>query len=216
MNERSSRNAELEEARLLLEAYLRWRDPLGPVDVLLVLGTWDRKVPEYAAQLMHQYADAVAVVSGERGARTRDQLEPEAVVFRQILIDCGITADRILIEPRATNTYENISLAISLARAHGIEPSARWGLVCRELQSRRTALTFRAISENEFRSLPAPGTMETDMYGDRMHYYDRLGSELDRIVSYSAMGYFQADRLPESVLRARRVLQDPSGETSSL
>ena len=64
--------------------------------------------------LAHPRAICVATGGGEPS---------EAEVMRGVLIDLGVEEERVLLEPRAANTGENLALSAALLREHGVSGS---------------------------------------------------------------------------------------------
>src|SRR5262245_117483 len=87
-------------------------------DFLLVFGTNDLRVATLAADLYHQGLAPLALTTGGI-AHNGDLLatpwdRPEAVMFAEEMTRLGVPTDRILVEPRATNTAENVQFARAL------------------------------------------------------------------------------------------------------
>src|SRR5262245_47679310 len=90
-------------------------------DFMLVFGTNDLRVATFAADLYNQGLAPLAVTTGGI-AHNGDLLatpwaRPEAAVFAEEMVRLGVPADRILIEPSATNTAENVCFARALMEA---------------------------------------------------------------------------------------------------
>src|SRR5690349_20281361 len=78
---------------------------LRPADVGIGLGSHDLGVATYAAELFHQGIFPRVVFTGANAPTTIDSFpRGEAVHYRDHAIGLGVPADRILIEPNATNT----------------------------------------------------------------------------------------------------------------
>jgi uncharacterized SAM-binding protein YcdF (DUF218 family) len=98
----------------------RRRLPAAPVDAALVFGTglvWKARARcATAAQVFHRGLARYLIVSG--GVLMPGTNIPEAAWFRDQLLRLGVPADRILLEPRATNTAENTAFALPIITAH--------------------------------------------------------------------------------------------------
>jgi uncharacterized SAM-binding protein YcdF (DUF218 family) len=98
----------------------RRRLPAVPVDVALVFGTglaWKAQARcMTAAWLFHCGHVRYLIVSG--GVLVPGLHITEAEWFRKQLLQHGVPADRILLEPRATNTAENTTFALPIIAAH--------------------------------------------------------------------------------------------------
>ena len=116
---------------VLADAEIIWRflqlgqTPMA-ADLMLVFGTNDLRVATFAAELYHQgLAPRVLTTGGI--AHHGDLLatpwdRPEAVEFAEEMTRQGVPADRIAIEPCATNTAENVRLSRVMVEAQGVKP----------------------------------------------------------------------------------------------
>lgn len=194
-------------AQTIVETYLRLTDSPQACDVLLILGTWDDLVPEYGVSLLRQGISRLAIVSGARGELTRDSPSTEAERARSILVQGGIPPHQILVEPLATNTWENIRNSLAVGTAVGVSASASWGLVCREVQSLRTSLTFEKVTGRRPLMFPPPNTLYNPIYGSPQDYLFRLCGELRRIEDYTRQGDIAPTQIPERVYKSWALLE---------
>lgn len=190
-----------------LEGHLARRDDLEPVDALLVCGTFDLEVPRYACRIWRllEPQPILVIVSGRSGLRTANHLrsdEHEAFRTEMLALEPAM-ASSLVAERNASNTRENIEYSLRLAS--GLRPEVTsWGIVTRELQARRTFLTFRAQSSIAARSYPATGTLRHPEYGDDHSYALRVIAEFDRLEKYARLGDVASEDLPPAVLEALR------------
>ncbi|MGL5827204.1 MAG: YdcF family protein [Nocardioides sp.] len=182
------------------------RDKPAYSDVILVFGTFDERVAMHGAKLLRESLGGNAVVSGARGKFTHDDLESEAERFNRVMVEQGADRKRIHLEPDATNTIENVQLSLALAENADL-PRRSWTLVCRELQSRRTFLTFRRWSDAPALSLPAPDTIDHPIYGGPEGNVRRLLQELETISHYVDLQRLPPTTIPEPVEQAAESLR---------
>ena len=71
-----------------------------------------------AAEFLRAHPDAVVFVSGGQGP---DEACTEASVMARVLREAGIDAERIIEEPEASDTRENLIFSAALAKARGID-----------------------------------------------------------------------------------------------
>jgi uncharacterized SAM-binding protein YcdF (DUF218 family) len=95
-----------------------------PCDVMLVLGSHDARVPQYAAQLYHQNMASMVICSGGI-AHTDDLLatgwnKTEAAMFSDILMQHGVPESAIIQETEAQNTGANFALSKQILDARGM------------------------------------------------------------------------------------------------
>lgn len=99
----------------------RRRPPPGPASAALVFGTgldWKARARcATAAGLFQRGLVHYLIVSG--GVPMPGTRINEAEWFRDRLIGLGVPGDRIVLEPRATNTAENVEFALPILLAHG-------------------------------------------------------------------------------------------------
>ena len=134
----------LEAARLVFDYQVLGHEPVA-ADVMIVFGTNDVRVAHHAADLYKRGLAPLVVCTGGI-AHKGDILdtgweEPEAVVYSRILRDRGVPPERILLEPRSTNTAENVRFTRKLIDERGVAPRNAL-LVVKPFMQRRTLATF--------------------------------------------------------------------------
>ncbi len=132
--------------------------PPARVDGIMVLGggvdpelTTARGIPALNAEaermtaavaLAHRYPYARLVFAGGAWGPPRPGALPEAEVARQLFLDLGIPAERLLLEAASRNTYENALFAQALARP---APGEVWVLVTSARHMPRALGVFRHL-----------------------------------------------------------------------
>ena len=89
--------------------YLGMHQQPQAADCIVGFGNFNDNIARRAAQLYHEgYAPRLLFTGGL--GRNTDGLfsEPEAVRFARTAMECGVPEDAILLEPKSTNTKENI------------------------------------------------------------------------------------------------------------
>src|SRR5215471_4686943 len=115
----------LEHARRIFD-YHQLNHRALPADVMVVLGSNDTRVAQFAAELYHAGLSERLVVTG--GLAHQDDLlatgwdRPEAEVFAEILISRGVPRDKMMLETYALNTAENLVLSRRIIEAAGLTP----------------------------------------------------------------------------------------------
>ena len=133
--------------------FLSIRDDLMKADVMLIFGNYDLKIPQEAAK----YESLVnwVVTSGYKGIFTQHFKEPEAVIFKRVLIENGVSEEKIIVEPNSKNTKENLDNSFSLLKEKGIQ-FKKVLLIAHPLhQLRATATARRYYPDIEFVSYAA-------------------------------------------------------------
>src|SRR5262249_19325548 len=110
-------------ARVLWD-YHHLNHVLEPSDCIIVLGSHDTRVAERGAELFLAGFAPILVFSGDRGSLTSKLWDrPEAEVFADVAASRGVPRERMLLEPRSTNTGENVDLTRDLLRRRGLSPA---------------------------------------------------------------------------------------------
>ena len=128
-------------------------DPLlggAPADAIVCLGSSDLRAATHAAALFRRGLAPYVVCTGGHGTGMHSGgnllgwAEPEAVVFARECTRCGVPAERVLVEPLAANTGENIRFAHALLGATpGVaSPLRSLILVAKPFMGRRAFATF--------------------------------------------------------------------------
>ncbi|NGO12898.1 YdcF family protein [Streptomyces sp. HC44] len=114
----------------------------------------------------------------------------------------GVPADAILVEPRARNTGQNITLSHALLEERGISVSSAL-LVSKPYEERRAYATARKLwPEVEFVSASTPMTLPeyVDSIQDARLVIDMLVGSLQRLLIYPAQGFIVAQDVPDEVI----------------
>lgn len=134
----------MEDARTLWEFHQMHHEPRD-TDVAIGLGSHDIGVAEHAADLYRQGRFPLIVFTGANAPTTvNDFPRGEAVEFAERAEELGVPASALRIEPRATNTGENIAFTRDLLENEGITPRTAT-LISRPYQQRRAYATARKI-----------------------------------------------------------------------
>ena len=184
----------------LLWEYLAVSHPPVRADALFVFGSQDLGVPARAAELYHQGHAPRVLVTGSFGRMTRAVFhEPEALVFRDCLVDAGVPAAAIVTEPSATNTLENVTLGMAALERSGAGPRSAL-LVAKAFVMRRCLATF-ARHHPDVRVSACPPTTHLRQAVDRSPdaFATRLVAELDRLDRYADRGDIAPQEIPASV-----------------
>jgi uncharacterized SAM-binding protein YcdF (DUF218 family) len=201
----------LADAKRLWDYHLLGQ-PVGKADVILGLGSYDGAVAEHAADLLIAGLGRVIVFSGGI-TRRRDLLKSpwtrsEAEEFRDIAIRRGAPAERILLEPRSTNTGENFRFSVALLAELGIACSSMI-VVCKPYMERRARATGRMyLGALAFTMTSQPSSFEDYclMRYDPELIINLMVGDFQRIVLYPAMGYQAPEEIPAEVNEAYRRL----------
>lgn len=200
--------------------YHQLNHSLQKADCIIVLGSHDTRVAERGAQLYLQGYAPLILFTGGLGRLTEDiWTEPEADKFARIARDMGVPGSSILIENKATNTGENISLSYDLLKKKGIELK-NMILVQKPYMERRAYASF-------MKQWPEEGT-EFIVTSPKISFEDYPNQEitrgevinimmgdLQRIREYPNQGFQIPQDIPQNVWEAFEKLKE-RGFTSHL
>ncbi|MEV0266753.1 YdcF family protein [Streptomyces sp. NPDC050617] len=189
------------QAQLIWD-YHRMHHDLRPVDVAIGLGSHDLGVASRTAELYLAGLFPTLVFTGGNSPTTAEVFpRGEAVHFREHAIDLGVPAEAILLEPDATNTGQNITLAREVLAAAGITPSTVL-LVSKPYMERRSFATAGKLWPDA-EILCASEPLELDDYlkgiGDEKLVLDMLVGDLQRVIEYPKLGFAIEQEVPEDV-----------------
>ena len=182
---------------------------LQPSDCLLILGSNDPRVAEHGAQLFLKGWAPWLIVSGGVGALTQGLYDrSEAEHFADIAIKMGVPIDRILIEPRSTNTGENIQYTRQLLSELGLAPASVI-LVQKPFMERRSFATFRQQWPGPDIVVSSPPISYADYPNKLLSRDDVINvmvGDLQRIREYPRLGYQIPQDIPDHVWSAFETL----------
>jgi uncharacterized SAM-binding protein YcdF (DUF218 family) len=198
--------------------YHDMRHELHPCDVGIGLGSHDLGVAVVAVDLFRRGMFPRIVFTGANAPTTIDRLPlGEAVHYREYAIEHGVPAEAVLIETRATNTAENLTLTRDLLAEHGVAPGSVL-LMSRPYQQRRAFATCKKVWP-EVEVLCASRPLSLDDYvvsiGDVKRVIDMLVGDTQRVEEYARRGYAIPQDVPADVRSAYDRLVD-AGFTSRL
>lgn len=224
--------AQIDEDAEKIYDYLRMNMPLPAttVDAIFCLCSLDLRVAHRAAQLFLEGYGRYLIFSGGSGKLTANRAEfrdaPEAVVFARIAMERGVPEDKIIVEPRSTNTGENVRFTFELLQQKGfltqrsLQDDYSGGirsfiLVQKPYMERRTYATFMkqwpGMADGKDGARPFEFSVTSPQFSFAEYLDDDnprelviniMVGDLVRIRSYPAMGYQIAQDVPEEIWEA--------------
>jgi len=191
-------------ARVLWD-YHHLNHALDKADGIIVLGSHDTRVAQRGAALLLGGWAPWILFSGNLGALTREIWKrPEAEIFADVAMGMGVPPDRILIEPRSTNTSENVDLSRRLLQERGLHPNAVIA-VQKPYMERRTYATFRKRWPEVHVVVTSP-QLDFDTYPNadisRDDVIHIMVGDLQRILLYAEKGWQISQDVPADVMNA--------------
>lgn len=179
-----------------------------PGDVIVALGTNDLRVAEFAASLYHRGFGRKLVCTGGI-AHQGDLLEtpwhrPEAEMFADVAVRHGVPRGNILLEPRATNTSENLLFTRELLEHESIS-AERIVLAVKPFMQRRTWATMQVVWPEVSATVASP-EMTLDEYFSAELLPEKvihiLMGDLQRLWIYGKRGWSVPQQTPGEVQHA--------------
>jgi len=195
----------------LLWEYHRLRMQLQYAKVIVALGSHDLRTAAWAAQLYRCRWAPYVICSGGLGNLTKGLWnEPEAVKFARICRSSGVPAERLMIEPNSTNTFENLKFSRQIIESRSLSDGPII-FVHKPYMERRTMATLKVVwpeavgfvTSPPFNFLEYPkkdiplGKVISIMVGD-----------FQRILLYPLKGWQIEQEVPEKVLQSYLYLVD--------
>jgi uncharacterized SAM-binding protein YcdF (DUF218 family) len=199
-------------ARIVWEYLQLKHDPI-PGDVIVVFGTNDLRVARFAARLYHEGFGCRLVCTGGM-AHQGDLLatnwqRTEAEMFAEEATALGVPSDRIVLEPRAVNTAENVRFTRELLCRNGDRPR-NLVLVTKPFMQRRVWATM-VVEWPEVPASVASERMTLDEYFTEDLPPEKvipiMLGDLQRVWIYARRGWSAAQIVPSEVMEAYRQLK---------
>ncbi len=192
--------------------YMQMGHELNPADVIIVLGSNDTRVAELSASLYQKGLAPLVVFSGGHGRFTEELFEhSEAVTFARVAKDCGLPSDAMMLEPRSTNSGENVLFTYDLLKSKGISPK-RIILVQKPYMERRAYATFMKQWPEKVESVQVTSQANNifDYLTEELTLDFVIGAmvgDFERIQTYPEKGFQIEQEIPEDVLTAYQALK---------
>ncbi len=190
--------------------YHRLGENVRPADGILVFGSNDLRVADYAAVLYQQGIAPWILFTGARGRMTEHWPDTEAACFATRVRELGVPDECIHCEPNATHTGENIAFSKKLLLQAGLKRSHVIVLQKPYMERRTRAsletqwpeLSFQVSSPPlEFEQYPT-GSITMD---DLIH---AMVGDFFRIMDYANKGISSPQEILPTVLDAYHFLID--------
>lgn len=186
----------------LIWDFHRMHHPLRPCDAAIALGCDDIGVAVHAAELYLAGLFPVLVFTGGNSPSTAEVFpRGEAVHFRERALELGVPDSAVLLEPEASNTGENISLARGVLSAAGLTPTTVLLVSMPSMERRAFATTRRLWPEVEAVCASRPSELGdyVEAIGDARRVIDTMVGDLQRVMEYPRLGFAVAQEVPPRV-----------------
>lgn len=170
-------------------------------DVIFVFGTSTGEVGRHAASLYLQGKAPLILISGRHRHDKTDGpfgFASEAEYLASLAEADGVPKEKIILEPKATNTYENTILGMDTLKASGVIPKSLV-LVAVPYLLRRA----RACFVKNFPDVKIYGSaMSVDEDFFTSYRLERIKGELPRLVKYAEGGTIAPTVIPDDITKS--------------
>ncbi|WP_329182385.1 YdcF family protein [Streptomyces sp. NBC_01477] len=185
---------------------------LKPCSAAIALGSLDLGVATTTADLYHARMFPTVVFTGNTSAATQARFpRGEATHYREHALSLGVPDEAILLEPKATNTGQNIGFSREVLENAGVAVTTLL-LISMPYMQRRAYATCRKLwpeAEPICVSQPLPYIEYVKTHDDEKQLIDMLMGDMERVMEYPKRGFAIEQHVPEEVrdafarLRAR-------------
>lgn len=194
-------DADWGDARLLWDFNLMGHQ-VRPCSAAVVLGGCDIGVVRAAAELYGAGMVPYVVFSGSTTAATRELFpRGEAVHFREEALAQGVPDEAILLEPRATNTGENLAFSRAVLAEAGVAVTSAL-LVCMPYMQRRAYAACRK-QWPEVEPVCASQAVSFDTYAKAQanapEFIAMMVGDTQRVMEYPKRGFAIEQETPGAV-----------------
>ena len=197
-------------AKVLFE-YLGQQFIPNKPNFILVLGSSDLRVAEFASQYYIQNPTDFIVVSGGYGKITKDLWNvSEAKKFSDLMIKNGVPDEKIYLDEEATNTGDNIQNAKAIIQQNNL--TATEGILITKPYMTKRAFNTASKQWSEIRWSSVSENISFDDYlstvDDKDKFINVLVGDLQRIKVYGDKGFQIKENVPKNVWNSFEYLSE--------
>lgn len=203
---------EVDKNAKIIWDFMQMKMPLQKADAIFVLCSHDTRVAERALELYNERYAPFVIVSGGAGKLTKNVFnKPEAEIFKDILIDGGVPENKIIVEPKSTNTGENVRFTFDLLNSMGMTFNS-FILVQKPYMERRTYATFKKQwPDHETQIFVTSPNLSYEVYVNngalnKDLIINVMVGDLQRIREYPKKGFQIKQDIPDAVWRGYEAL----------
>lgn len=202
----------LENIRILYE-YMKINDKLEKSDLIMGCGCANLEIPKKCAKLYFEGYGKRILFAGGLGKTTKKLfLKPEAQIYKEIAIACGVPEEAIIVEEQSTTTPQNFKNAIKILKQKQIEYQ-KIIIVHSAITTRRTLATAKAYLKNVKIAMTTVQTSFEEFMErlEKRHLLNEticvLVGNIQRMMIAPQMGYQVEEDVPLAVLEAYEFLK---------
>lgn len=203
-------NNAIELARVLWDYNVLNQVP-EKADCIVALGNSDIRTAQTAASLMNRSYSGLLINTGGFGRLTKDAFsKPEAQLFADEAKQYGVLSERIMIEDKSTNTFDNFRFTKKLLRGKELYPRSIL-IVTKPYMEGRALATAQATWPDVHAMVTSP-PLDFDAYANENISIDLLINMLvgdtQRLMIFSDTGNIPKQEFPDEVVRAYNKLTE--------
>ena len=215
MNSFYEHKDEIVKSLKILWDYMRLQQPLEKCDLIIGCGCSNLDIPVKCSQLFKDGYGSKILFAGGLGKLTENYFnKPEAEIYKDIAISCGVDESNILTETKSTNTGDNFRFSIQLLEKFKINYN-KILIVHSSFSERRTLSSAKAIIKGKeiFITSPNMSFDECLMYLERKNteaidIISVIVGDVQRLIIYPQFGWQIENEIPISVLNAYNFLKN--------
>lgn len=197
----------LKQVKILYD-YMKVNDQLEKSDIIMGCGCANLQIPRRCAQLYLEGYGEYIVFSGGLGKTTKKLFsKPEAKIYQEIALECGVPKEKMIIEDQSTTTPQNFKNTISILQQKKLKHDSMI-IVHSVITTRRTLATARAyLANTKIRMTTVKTTFEEFM--NRLEKSQLLQEticvlvgNIQRMIIAPQMGYQVEEMVPDEVIKA--------------
>ncbi|MBA2405379.1 MAG: YdcF family protein [Bdellovibrionales bacterium] len=185
------------------------QEPLSAADCIVVLGSHDLRIAEYACDLFNKGLAPYIIFSGATNFFTAKIFSStEAEVFAAVASAKGIPEKSIIIENKARNTEENLKFSQALATAQNLCFNKLILVQTPNMLRRVKATALKLWPEKTLlvSSHDIPFESCTHAFLTEEMFIHEIVGDLQRVILYPKIGYQVYQEVPAKVLQAYATL----------
>lgn len=197
-------DADRADARALWDYHQMGHEP-RPCSAAVTLGSLDLGVATATADLYLAGMFPVVVFTGDTSAATKERFpRGEAIHYREHALSLGVPDEAILLEPKATNTGQNIGFSREVLENAGIAVTTVLLISMPYMQRRAYATCRKLWPEVEPVCVSPPLSFDeyATTHDDEKQFIDMLMGDMERVMEYPKLGFAIEQHVPESVRNA--------------
>ncbi len=192
--------------------YLYLRDKAEKAEVIIGFGHFDMAIPEKCFELYKQgYADKI-IFTGGIGAGTADLGKPEAMAFKDRLLELYPDFDmqNLMVEQRSGHTGENCAYTNIIVQQRKNFLFNKALIVASPSRQRRVYLTCKKHwPRATFINVPPESSFNAQkkmFSAKKLDFRLQITGEIERLISYPNKGFILEEKMPEKILEDFRLL----------